>query len=208
MRFLSAENAKVFSENIWKENPIFRQILGICSTLAVTNLVFNTMIMCVGLIFATIVSNVLVSSLRQYIGGRIRMIAQVILIAVPVTVMDLLLQTFLYDTSKQLGAYVGLIITNCIVMGRAEVFAMKNSPWPSFWDAVGAGFGYSMVLLAIAVPRELLGFGTIMGYQVFSPETWVSWNIMIMPPGAFFMLAAFIWIVNSMTNKKIGQEGK
>lgn len=205
MQVLNPENTKVFAENLWKENPIFRQILGICSTLAVTNLVFNTMIMCIGLIFATIISNLLVSSLRQYISGRIRMIAQVVLISVPVIVFDLILKTYLYDVSKQLGAYIGLIITNCIVMGRAEVFAMKNSPWPSFWDALGAGLGYSFVLLIIAIPRELLGFGTIMGVQILPKETWIPWNIMIMPSGAFFMLALFIWIVGSM-GKKITQE--
>jgi len=172
----------------------------------VTNLVFNTMIMCAGLIFATVMSNLLVSALRNYIAGRIRMIAQVVLIAVSVTVVDLLLKAFLYDVSKQLGAYVGLIITNCIVMGRAEVFAMKNSPWPSFWDGLGAGIGYSIVLLIIAIPREILGFGTLMGYPIMSQD-WISWNIMIMPPGAFFMLGILIWIVNS-TGKKVGHDEK
>lgn len=205
MRLLSAENTKVFMENLWKENPIFRQILGICSTLAVTNLVFNTMIMCVGVIFTVVMSNLLVSSLRQYIGGRIRMIAQVMLISVPVIVFDLLLKTYMYDVSKQLGAYIGLIITNCIVMGRAEVFAMKNSPGPSFWDGLGAGIGYSIVLLVIAIPREILGFGTIMGIQILPKDSWVAWNIMIMPSGAFFMLALFIWIVGLM-GKKVSQE--
>ncbi len=207
MSLFSAENKKVFLENIWKENPIFRQILGICSCLAVTNLVYNTLIMCIALIVVTVATNVFVSLLREYIPGRIRMITQVLIITVFVTIVDLLLQAFSYEVSKQLGAYVGLIATNCIVMGRAEVFAMKNRPWPSFLDGLGAGIGYSIILIAIAIPREILGFGSICYYPILPQESWIAWNIMIMPPGAFLMLGTLIWIVNA-SGKKVAQEGK
>lgn len=194
-------NTKILMENIWKENPVFRQILGICSTLAVTNLVVNTLVMCIALIFVCICSNALVSMLRRQIPDRVRMIAQVLIIAVFVTIVDLFLQACMYDVSKQLGPYVGLIITNCILMARAEVFAMKNPVWPSMLDGLGAGIGYTIVLLIIAVPREILGFGTIAGYPVLSPETWIGWNMMIMPPGAFLMLGILIWVANSCGKK-------
>ncbi|HRU51417.1 MAG TPA: NADH:ubiquinone reductase (Na(+)-transporting) subunit D [Planctomycetota bacterium] len=203
MSLFCAEDWEKFSENIWKENPVFRQILGVCSALAVTNLMMNSLVMGVALIFVVVCSNVIVSCLRHWIPNRIRMISQVLIIAVFVTIVDLLLQAFMYDVSKQLGAYIGLIITNCIVMGRAEAFAMKNGPVASFFDGLGAGLGYTIVLLAIAVPRELLGFGTLFGIPVIFSESWIAWNVMIMPPGAFIVLGIFIWIVNSISKNKI-----
>ena len=208
MPLLNAENAKAFAENIWKENPIFRQILGICSALAVTNLVYNTLVMCIALTLVTMASNVLVSLLRNYIPGRVRMITQVLIIAMFVTIIDLFLKAFMYDVSKQLGAYVGLIITNCIIMGRAEVFAMKNGPVASLWDGLGSGLGYSLVLLAISIPREILGFGSILGIPVLPQDSWIAWNIMIMPPGAFMVLGIFIWIANAMGKPIIQEEHK
>ena len=208
MPLLNTENAKAFAENIWRDNPIFRQILGICSALAVTNLVYNTLVMCIALTFVTIASNVLVSLLRQHIPGRVRMITQVLIIAMFVTIVDLFLKAFMYDVSKQLGAYVGLIITNCIIMGRAEVFAMKNGPIASFWDGLGSGVGYSLVLLAVAVPREILGFGSILGIPVLPQDSWIAWNIMIMPPGAFLVLGVFIWIANALGKPIIQEEHK
>lgn len=201
MNLLNSEDIKNFSGNIWKDNPVFRQILGVCSSLAVTNLVLNSLIMGIGVIFVTICSNVLVSALRNHIPNRIRMISQVLIIAIFVSIVDLFLQAFLYDISKQLGAYIGLIITNCIVMGRAEAFAMKNGIVASFFDGLGAGLGYTIVLLAVAVPRELLGFGTILGVPVLSKFSWTPWNVMIMPPGAFLVLGILIWIINSLSKK-------
>lgn len=205
MSLFGSENFKTMKENIWQDNPVFRQVLGICSALAVTNLVYNTLVMCAALTLVTMCSNVLVSLLRKHIPDRIRMITQVLIIAMFVTVVDLFLKAFMYSVSKQMGAYVGLIITNCIIMGRAEVFAMKNGPVASFWDGLGAGLGYSLVLLAVAIPREILGFGSILGIPVLS-DTWIAWNVMIMPPGAFLVLGIFIWIANSF-GKSIGQEG-
>jgi Na+-transporting NADH:ubiquinone oxidoreductase subunit D len=202
MAFFGPEEKKAFITNIWKDNPIFCQILGICSSLAVTNLMYNTIIMCVGVTAVTAGSCVLVSFLRNYIPARVRMIVEILLITALTTVVDILLKTFLYDVSKQIGPYIGLIATNCIVMGRTEVYALKNGPWLSFLDGVGAGLGYSIMLLSIAVIREILGFGTLLGYPVMNQETWVAWNIMIMPPGAFLILGVFIWIINSTAKKE------
>jgi Na+-transporting NADH:ubiquinone oxidoreductase subunit D len=190
-----ATSAKtVFLKNIGADNPVLVQILGICSTLAVTNSLRNTLVMCVGLIYATAFSNFTVSVLRKQIPSRVRMMVEVMIIAGYVMVVDLALKAFLPDISRQLGPYVGLIITNCIVMGRTEAFGLSNPPGISFVDGASAGIGYSMVLLIIAFLRELLGAGSIWGIPVLG-DWWVKWTIMVMAPGGFFMLAIFIWIV-------------
>lgn len=185
----------------WDDNPVFRQVLGICSALAVTNLMFNTLLMCGGLIWTTVMSSLTVSLLRQYIPQRVRMMVQVLIISVFVIVVDIALRTFFYETYKDIAAYVGLIVTNCIVMGRVESFAVKNKPLVSAFDGLGAGLGYSAILMAVAVVREILGFGTLFNFTPFkvtliSGETvagWQNWTIMVMPPGAFFVLAMIVW---------------
>ncbi|ABR30514.1 NADH:ubiquinone oxidoreductase [Thermosipho melanesiensis] len=185
---------EVFLKNVWYENPVFVLVLGICSTLAITNNLKNTLIMTIGVLLVTGFSNLTVSLLKSLILSKVRMITQVLIISFYVIIVDIILRVYLPDVSKALGPYVGLIITNCIIMGRAEAFAQSNSPLLSFWDGVTSGLGYMLVLMVIAFFRELLGFGTIFGYRVM-PEGFVNWTIMVMPPSAFFMLALFIWIV-------------
>ena len=182
------------ASGIGVNNPVFVQILGICSTLAVTNVLKNTVVMCAGLVFVTGLSNLTVSVLRQYIPGRVRMMVETLIIAAWVILVDIALRAYLPDISRQLGPYVGLIITNCIVMGRAEAFALSNPPGLSLVDGLASGIGYSYVLLAIAFARELLGSGSIWGFRVLG-DWWVNWNLMVMAPGGFFMLALFIWVV-------------
>jgi len=185
---------QIFLKNLGSDNPVFIQVLGICSTLAVTNVLKNTLVMCLGLVFVTALSNMSVSLLRKWIPSRVRMMVEVLIIASYVIIVDIVIQACLPDVSRQLGPYVGLIITNCIIMGRAEAFALSNPPLASLADGLAAGLGYSYVLLVIAFCRELLGSGTIWGIRVLG-EWWVNWSIMVMAPGAFFMLAVFIWIV-------------
>ena len=201
------KSGKIFASGVWKENPIFRQILGICSALAVTNLLINTLIMGLSLIFVVTMSNVTVSILRSITPTRIRMMVQTLIIASYVIIVDVFLKAYLPDISEALGPYVGLIITNCIIMGRCEAFARNNTVWPSFVDGVAAGCGYAFVLLTIAFFRELMGFGTLFGMDVM-PGGWTNWIIMVMPPGAFIMLGAFIWIVRSLGPKGEEEELK
>lgn len=204
---------------LWRENPIFRQVLGICSALAVTNLVFNTVLMCAGLIWTTTMSSLTVSLLRNYTPKRVRIMVQVLIAAVYVIVVDIVFRAFFFETHKDIAAYVGLIITNCIVLGRLEAFACKNPPLPAAADGLGAGLGYSFILLAIAVVRELLGFGTLLkntawetvvlrGWQPGGHETWWrNWTIMIMPPGAFFVLAIVVWAARSAALRREAAAG-
>ncbi|MFC1736193.1 NADH:ubiquinone reductase (Na(+)-transporting) subunit D [Candidatus Hydrogenedentota bacterium] len=188
---------RVFLENLGGNNPVFAQVLGICSTLAVTNNVKNTVVMCVGLVFVLALSNMSVSLLRKWIPGRIRMMVEVLIIASYVIIFDIIVKAYLPDISRQLGPYVGLIITNCIIMGRAEAFALTNPLRLSLVDGISSGLGYSYVLLTIAVFRELFGAGTIWGIQILG-DWWVNWSIMVMAPGAFFVLAILIWIVKGL----------
>lgn len=188
---------KVFLTDIGKDNPVFVQILGICSALAVTNVLKNTVVMGAGLLFATAMSSFTVSLLRKIIPGRVRMMVETLIIAAYVIVVDIVLRAFVPDIERQLGPYVGLIITNCIIMGRAEAFALSNSPGLSLVDGLASGIGYSYVLLIIAFFRELLGSGSIWGYNVLG-SGWTNWSIMVMAPGAFFMLAIFIWVVKGV----------
>ncbi|HOB71735.1 MAG TPA: Rnf-Nqr domain containing protein [bacterium] len=194
---MNSKAGKITLANLGRENPVFAQILGICSTLAVTNVLENTAVMCAGLIFTTALSNTTVSILRKWIPSRIRMMVSTLIIAFYVILVDIVLKAYLPDISRQLGAYIGLIITNCIIMGRAEAFALNNKPGLSFVDGLTSGLGYGYVLLIIAFFRELLGSGTIWGFTVLG-DWWVKWSIMVMAPGAFFMLAVFIWIVKGL----------
>ncbi len=195
---------KTFIKSLWEENPVFRQVLGICSTLAVTNLLANTLFMCFGVTFVTALSSFTISLLRDYIPKRTRMIVQVIIISCFVMMVDILIKALAPDIHRFIGPYVGLIITNCIIMGRAEAFASQNKPLASLIDGFGSGIGYSMILIVIACIREPLGFGTLFGYALpFKELWWHQWTIMVMPPGAFFMLALVTWIARAYTIKPV-----
>jgi Na+-transporting NADH:ubiquinone oxidoreductase subunit D len=205
MAFQDTAGGQAFIKNLWNDNPVFRQVLGICSTLAVTNLLMNTLLMCGGLIFTAGLSSLTISLLRKVIPKQVRMMVQVLIIAAYVIIVDTFIRAQYPDIHKTIGPYVGLIITNCIIMGRAEAFASKNPALPSLLDGIGAGLGYTLVLVAIAVVRETLGFGTLLGIPLPGRDIWwYQWTIMVMPPGAFFMLALVAWFGNSIVLKKEG----
>lgn len=191
---------KIASEGLWQNNPVFRQVLGICSTLAVTNLVLNTLVMCIALIFTLSLSSATVSMLRKFTPRNIRMMVETLIIAFYVIIVDVMLKAYWPQMSSSLGPYVGLIITNCIVMGRCEAYGNANPIGKAFLDGFFNALGYSFILLIIAALRELLGMGTLFGYQMpyFSGPYWDKWIIMVMPPGAFFMLAVVIWLFRSI----------
>ncbi|MFO7552638.1 MAG: NADH:ubiquinone reductase (Na(+)-transporting) subunit D [Haliea sp.] len=192
---------------IFKDNPIALQILGICSALAVTSSLQVTVVMCIALTSVAGFSSLFISSIRAHIPGSIRIIVQMTIIASLVIVVDQILKAVAYDISKQLSVFVGLIITNCIVMGRAEAFAMKNPPLPSFVDGIGNGLGYSVVLLAVAFFRELFGSGKLFGMEVLPLVTEGGWynpnGLLLLPPSAFFLIGAFIWILRSFDKKQV-----
>ncbi|MEE8592289.1 MAG: NADH:ubiquinone reductase (Na(+)-transporting) subunit D [Spirochaetia bacterium] len=198
----------ILQDGVYRTNPVTYQVLGICIFLAVTTKVENALVMGFALIFVTAMSNLLVSLLRNTIPRRIRMIAEVAIIATFVIFFDQFLKAFYWDMSKQLGPYVALIITNCIVMGRAEAFAIQNPPLPSLVDGIANGIGYALILVLIALFRELIGFGTILGYTVLSPA-WYERNILfIMAPGAFFVAGFLIWVLNFINPPKPAEVGK
>ncbi|WBW50075.1 NADH:ubiquinone reductase (Na(+)-transporting) subunit D [Peptoniphilus equinus] len=192
----------IFKNGLFADNPVIFQIIGICSALAVTNLMMNSLIMGLALVFVTGLSSFTVSLLKDRTPAHIRMLVQVLIISAYVIIVNIFLQAYMPAMSKALGPYVGLIITNCIIMGRAEAYAISNPPVASLLDGMAAGLGYTAVLLAIAFVRELLGFGTLFGIPVL-PESATAWTLMIMPPGAFFVLSIYIWIARS---KRIKQE--
>jgi Na+-transporting NADH:ubiquinone oxidoreductase subunit D len=193
----------IMTNGLWNDNPIFRQILGICSTLAVTNLVINTAVMCISLVLVISLSCFTVSLLRNLTPRNIRMMVQTMIIAFYVIIVDIVLKAYWPEMSRNLGPYVGLIITNCILMGRCEAFSGSNPPGLSFLDGFFNGLGYSLVLLAIAAIREVMGMGTFLGYPVpFFATYWDKWVIMVMPPGAFFTLACVIWFCRSVWSKE------
>lgn len=191
---MTTKQWSLFKENLGTQNPVFVQVLGICSTLAVTNVLKNTLVMCLGLIFVTALSNLTLSLLRAWIPPRIRMMVEVLVIACLVMLVDIFLKTYAPAISRQLGPYVGLIITNCIIMGRAEAVALTSPPKTALIDGLSSGIGYAYVLLIIAAVRELLGTGGIWGVTLLGGG-WQNWTIMVMAPGGFFVLALFIWIV-------------
>jgi len=182
---------------ILDNNPIGLQILGICSALAVTSNLNTTLTMCIALTVVTAFSNFFVSCIRNHIPSAIRIIVQMTIIASLVIVVDQILKAYAYSVSKDLSVFVGLIITNCIVMGRAEAFAMKNPPIPSFIDGIGNGLGYSAMLLALGVIRELLGSGKLFGIEIFALVSEGGWylpnGMMLLPPSAFFLIGLIIW---------------
>lgn len=195
---------------VWDDNPIFRQVLGICSALAVTNLVFNTALMCLGLVWATTMSSLTVSLIRNLTPRRVRIMISVLIIAVYVIVVDVVFRVAFPEVHRDIAAYVGLIVTNCIVLGRLEAFASTHRVGPSVADGLGSGLGYSLVLLSISVVRELLGFGTLLGGTAWQvrvlPQAgatwWRPWTIMITPPGAFFVLAVMVWAARAWDLKR------
>tara|TARA_R110000823_G_scaffold130015_27_gene258193 strand:+ start:3352 stop:4014 length:663 start_codon:yes stop_codon:yes gene_type:complete len=192
---------------IFKNNPIALQILGICSALAVTSSLKVTLVMCVALTFVAAFANLGVSLIRHHIPGSIRIIVQMVIIASLVIVVDEFLKAYAYEISKQLSVFVGLIITNCIVMGRAEAYAMKNPPLPSFIDGIGNGLGYSVVLICVAIVRELLGSGSLMGYEILPLVTEGGWyvpnGLLLLPPSAFFLIGLFIWVLRSLDKEQV-----
>ncbi len=188
---------RIFQNTLWRDNPICRMVLGICSTLAVTNRLSNAVAMGVGVTATMAVSSVIISLVKDIVPRRVRLIIFMIVISTSVIVVDRVLKAYFPDISQAMGPYVGLIITNCIIMGRAESFAAINKPMNSFIDALGAGCGYTFALLVIAAIREILGFGSLFGFQLLGPS-WDNWVIMIMAPGAFLVLGVFIWILRFM----------
>ncbi len=194
---------KSISESVWEKNPITFQILGICSALAVTVQLNVAMVMAGAVIFVLSFSNLLISFLRKWIPVRIRIIVQLTIVATLVILADECLKAYLFDISKKLSIFVGLIITNCIILGRAEGFAMQNRPWPSFIDGLGNGLGYGSVLCVVAFIRELLGSGTLFGFQVvpdaFYEAGYMDMGLMVLAPGAFIILGLLVWAQRALS---------
>lgn len=193
---------EIITKGIWTENPVAYQVLGICSALAVTVKMSTAIVMGIALTSVTAFSSLLISMLRKHIPSNIRIIVELAIIASLVIVTDQILKAFFYDISKQLSIFVGLIITNCIVLGRAEAFAMANKPFDSFLDGIGNGLGYSMILVLVAFLRELLGSGKFLGLNVvpqFIVELgYQNMGLMVLAPGAFFIIGLLVWLKNSL----------
>ena len=191
----SKKNRKLLSNPLDGDNPITVQVLGICSALAVTVQVKPAIVMSLGVIFVTAFSSLFISLIRNTIPSRIRIIVQLSIVAMWVIIVDQVLKAYAYDVSKQLSTYVGLIITNCIVMGRLEAFAMGNKPWPSFLDGIGNGLGYGVILVIVAFFRELFGSGSVMGFKVFEAVgiAYQGNGLMMLPAGACVIIGLIIW---------------
>ncbi|TWT36370.1 Na(+)-translocating NADH-quinone reductase subunit D [Posidoniimonas corsicana] len=192
----------VLVDPIVNNNPIALQVLGICSALAVTTKLETSLLMAGAVIFVTGMSGAAVSLVRSYVPSSIRIIVQMTIIASLVIVVDQFLKAYFYDISKPISVFVGLIITNCIVMGRAEAYAMKNSPGMSFLDGIGTALGYSLILVVVGFFRELLGSGKLMGFDVM-PDSYVGNGLMLLPPSAFFLIGGFIWILRTLKPEQI-----
>ena len=204
---MAEKTRDILLKPILSNNPIALQILGICSALAVTSKMSVAFVMCIALTTVTAFSNLFISSIRNHIPSSIRIIVQMTVIASLVIVVDQILRAVAYDISKQLSVFVGLIITNCIVMGRAEAYAMKNPPVPSFLDGVGNGLGYSAVLMAIAFIRELFGSGSLFGVTILPVVTNGGWyvpnGLLLLPPSAFFLIGSLVWALRSVRKEQI-----
>ncbi|MGI9324679.1 MAG: NADH:ubiquinone reductase (Na(+)-transporting) subunit D [Pseudomonadales bacterium] len=198
---------EVLTDPLFNNNPIALQVLGICSALAVTINMSTTLVMCAAVIFVTTMSNLAVSLVRNQIPTNIRIIVQMTIIASLVIVVDQVLQAVAYDVSKSLSVFVGLIITNCIVMGRAEAFAMQNGPWLSALDGLGNALGYSIILIGVALVREPLGSGTLLGYEVLPRVADGGWyyanGMLLLSPSAFFIIGLFIWAIRSWKTDQV-----
>ena len=207
---MTTEAKKVLLDPLLENNPIALQVLGICSALAVTTKMDTALVMCGAVIFVLMASNVSISFLRDYIPTNIRIIVQLTIIASLVIVADQFLKAYVYDISKQLSVFVGLIITNCIIMGRAEAYAMQNGVGSSLLDAVGNGFGYSLILIATALLRELFGAGKIYGQVIFPAVHEGGWyypnGIMVSSAGAFFIIGLFIWLIRTVRPDQIEEQ--
>lgn len=208
----SKENKKLLTEPLNKINPVTVQVLGICSALAVTVQMDNALVMSIALVAVTALGNVVISAMRNFIPNRIRIIVQLVVAAFLVICVDQILKAYVYDVSKQLSVFVGLIITNCIVMGRLEAFALANKPWPSFLDGIGNGLGYGFVLFVVAFVKEVLGSGTltfpVIGKLTIIPSSvynagYIDNGLMLLPPSSLIIVAIFIWIQRSKTPELI-----
>ena len=210
MAILSKSSKRAVSDPLMSNNPISLQVLGICSALAVTTRLDIALVMTLAVIAVLCVSNTVISLLRNLIPSKVRIIVQLSVIASMVILTDLVLKAYLYDMSKQLSVFVSLIITNCIIMGRAEAFAMQNGPWKSFLDGLGNGLGYGIILIAVGFFRELLGSGTIYGFKVI-PESmyaagYENMGLMVLSPGAFIILGLIVWaqrIIGKLSRNRI-----
>ncbi|MGK0374764.1 MAG: Na+-transporting NADH:ubiquinone oxidoreductase subunit D [Arenicella sp.] len=204
---MPSEAKKALFEPLVSNNPIALQILGICSALAVTTQLSAALIMCMALTSVTAFSNLSISLVRNHIPSSIRIIVQMTIIASLVIVVDQVLKAYAYGVSKQLAVFVGLIITNCIVMGRAEAYAMKNGPWNSFLDGIGNGLGYSLILIIVATFRELFGSGSLLGYQILSPVADGGWyvpnGLMLLAPSAFIIIGLTIWAIRAFYPEQV-----
>ena len=192
----------VLLDPVFKNNPIALQVLGICSALAVTTKLDTSLTMCIAVIFVVAFSNLAVSLIRNYIPSSVRIIVQMTIIASLVILVDQVLKAYAFEVSKQMSVFVGLIITNCIVMGRAEGFAMKNSPMVSFLDGIGNGLGYSFILLTVGFFRELFGSGKLFGMEVM-PESYQNNGLMLLAPSAFFLIGIIIWVIRTFRPEQI-----
>jgi Na+-transporting NADH:ubiquinone oxidoreductase subunit D len=203
--FKRSQPYKAISASLWEANPISKQILGICSALAVTVQLQTAIVMSLALTLVVASSSLMISSLRNLIPRNIRIIAEISIIATLVIIADEVLKAFLYDISKQLSVFVGLIITNCIVLGRAEGYAMSNPPLRSFVDGLANGIGYSSILIGVAFFRELLGSGKLMGFPVvpdaFYRAGYENMGLMVLAPGAFIIIGLFVWVQNTFMEK-------
>ena len=209
---MASKNLKYLTEPLSGTNPVIVQILGICSALAVTVQLKPALVMGLSVMVVTAFSNLVMSLLRNGVPSRIRIIVQLVVIATLVILVDQVLRAFVYDVAKELSVYIGLIITNCIVMGRVEAFALQNKPWASFLDGLGNGMGYAAILIAIAFFRELLGAGTLFGYQII-PQSWYiaqggfysNCGLMLFPPMALIIVGCIIWAHRSF-NKNLQEK--
>ena len=206
---LSAKAKQALLGPLNKNNPILVQVLGICSALAVTSKLEPSLVMAIAVTIVTAFGNVIISLLRKTIPNRIRIIVQLVVVAALVTIVSEVLKTFAYDVNKQLSVFVGLIVTNCILMGRLEAFALGNGPWPSFLDGIGNGLGYGWILVTVGFFRELLGSGTLLGYKVIPQAAYSAGyennGLMMLAPMALILVAVIIWVHRSK-NKDL-QEG-
>ena len=205
-KLFSKENKEIFSSPLNLNNPVTVQVLGICSALAVTVQLEPAIVMGLSVTVITAFANVIISLLRKTVPNRIRIIVQLVVVATLVTLVSQVLKAYAYDVSVQLSVYVGLIITNCILMGRLEAFAMQNGPWPSFLDGVGSGLGYAWILVAVGFVRELFGAGTLLGIQVI-PDVCYEWGyanngMMTMPAMALIIVGCIIWGTRAINDKK------
>ena len=204
---MASEARKTLFEPLFSNNPISLQILGICSALAVTTQLSVALIMCLALTSVLALSNVSISLIRNHVPSSIRIIVQMTVIASLVIVVDQILKAYAFEVSKKLAVFVGLIITNCIVMGRAEAYAMKNGPWNSFLDGIGNGLGYSVILIIVGTVRELFGSGSLLGYQILAPVSEGGWyvpnGLMLLSPSAFIIIGLTIWVIRAVKPEQV-----